>query len=107
MSIILQARCLNHANREAVARCPGCSRMFCRECVTEHHGQVVCAKCLGLAGRKAAEKRIGFFWIVSLSQALAGLFLAWALYYGVGRILLAIPSSFHEGAVWETMTDHE
>ena len=39
-------RCRNHAEREAVARCPGCGHHFCRECVTEHDDRILCAACL-------------------------------------------------------------
>jgi hypothetical protein len=32
--------------------------------------------------------------------ALAGLLVLWFTFYAVGRGLLAIPSEWHEGAVW-------
>lgn len=39
-------RCQFHPEREAGARCPGCERHFCRECVTEQEGVVYCWPCL-------------------------------------------------------------
>ena len=40
---IQQTRCLLHPVREAVARCKGCEEYFCRECVGEHDGEMLCA----------------------------------------------------------------
>ena len=50
-------RCFNHAGREAVARCPECSRYFCRECISEHRGRVVCAGCLASLSATVKERR--------------------------------------------------
>jgi hypothetical protein len=98
---LVSQRCRNHPAREAVARCPGCSRFFCRECVSEHDGRVLCASCLaGLlqkkiarGGRLARSRRIVL--------ACAGLFAAWFFFDVLGHILLKIPSSFHDGTIWE------
>jgi hypothetical protein len=63
MQDITQQRCLNHMLREAVARCPECSRFFCRECITEHEDKVLCASFEN--GLKPPPKKInaisGFF----------------------------------------------
>jgi hypothetical protein len=32
---------------------------------------------------------------------LVALFLLWLGFYGIGRCLLAIPSPFHDGTLWE------
>lgn len=42
---LLHKRCFNHAEREATARCPVCTRDFCRECVTEHDHRMLCRSC--------------------------------------------------------------
>ena len=42
----LQQRCWNHEAREAACRCPACGRSYCRECVSEHEGRLLCAACL-------------------------------------------------------------
>ena len=94
-------RCFNHAGREAVACCPECGRYFCRECVTEHEDRVVCASCLaGLAGDAAAGKsRLGV--VLRATLCAAGLLTVWLFFYAVGQGLLVMPSSFHEGTVWQ------
>ncbi len=45
-SAVIRHQCWNHESREAVCRCPGCSRSYCRECVTEHESRLLCAACL-------------------------------------------------------------
>ncbi len=95
-------RCWQHAAREAVARCPECGRSFCRECVVEHEGRILCAGCL--ARSSAPEQKSARRWsLVPVRRglaALAGLLVLWFTFYAVGRGLLAIPSEWHEGAVW-------
>src|SRR6266576_2922250 len=54
----LHQHCWNHEAREAVCRCPGCARPFCRECVTEHEARLLCAQCLRKAILAAAPHRI-------------------------------------------------
>jgi len=94
-------RCFNHADREAVARCPECRRYFCRECVTEHEDRVVCATCLahlaGLDGQRA--RRLGA--LGRAARFAAALLLVWLVFYGLGQGLLALPNSFHEGTLWQ------
>jgi hypothetical protein len=84
-----------------VARCPICLRCFCRECITEHEDRVICAGCLrkivvGEAARSGAAGRV----LRSLLPV-AGLLLAWLTFYVLGRTLLLIPVSVHDGTVWE------
>ncbi len=103
MGPLSEARCSNHPLREAAARCPPCGRHFCRECVTEHAGRLLCADCLrrlaprGVAGRRRIRSA-GL-----AAGAAAGLLALWVLFYGAGQCLLLIPSSFHEGTWWETL----
>jgi formylmethanofuran dehydrogenase subunit E len=44
--MIALARCQRHPGREAAARCPSCQQSFCRECITEHEGRMLCLACL-------------------------------------------------------------
>jgi hypothetical protein len=89
-------RCVRHAQREAVARCPGCGNYFCRECVVEHENRFLCANCL------AREAHVHFAparrWATvrrSLSLIAAAL-LGWACFYEAGRLLLKIPPNLHD-----------
>ncbi len=92
---ISQERCFNHAFREAVARCPGCGRTFCRECISEHEDRVVCAFCL----KRLTTKNVGRYRLarlLPLIQVLMSVLLLWLSFYLLGKALLTIPSSFHE-----------
>jgi len=94
-------RCLNHAEREAVARCPGCGQFFCRECITEHDDRVICANCLRKLARVPLLQRRGFVGALRVGQCLLGLLVVWFFFYLVGESLLALPTSFHEGTLWQ------
>ncbi len=94
-------RCAQHAEREAVARCPECRRFFCRECITEHAGRVLCAHCLQKLGRRPLLKRPGFVGAGRVLQVALGVFLAWLFFYLVGEALLGLPTAFHEGTLWQ------
>lgn len=104
MSGIRQHRCHIHETREAVARCPDCSRFFCRECVTEHGERMLCATCMKRALRsgEAARSRTKSGGLALITFALGGFILAWLSFYLIGLLLLRIPSEFHEGTIWET-----
>jgi len=101
MPTVIHQRCFNHAEREAVARCPVCHQYFCRECITEHEERVICAACLRkLAGtdvtRSTKLATAGRFF-----QFAMGILLAWFFFYLVGEALLAMPTSFHESTLWQ------
>ena len=101
MPDLSQQRCLNHAAREAVARCPGCRRFFCRECITEHEDRVICAACLRKLAHVPLLRRRGFAGLVRLGQCVVGLVLAWFCFYLLGEQLLKLPTAFHEGTLWQ------
>jgi len=101
MPALVHQRCFNHALREAAARCPACERFYCRECVTEHEDRIICAACLRQAARPPFTQRRGFVAVSRAVQLGGALMLTWLFFYAVGKSLLAIPSSFHEGTVWE------
>ncbi|KPJ98748.1 MAG: rhomboid family protein [Nitrospira bacterium SG8_35_4] len=100
MKNISDQRCFNHANREAVAVCPGCRRSFCRECITEHEDRVLCAVCLNSLLKPSSSKRFRFTAPLKFAQFMLGFFTIWLCFYSLGKILLSIPSSFHEGTLW-------
>lgn len=100
-----QTRCINHTDREAVARCPLCRNYFCRECVTEHEGRLVCASCLQKAQpeervEKGSWLRHAFSHAGGLIKAATSLLLLWIVFYAIGQLLLLIPDSFHSGEIW-------
>jgi len=97
MAALSEQRCFQHPSREAAARCPSCRRFFCRECVTEHEGRLICRACM--AAQTAAPPRPGR----GLADAgvaagsLFGFLLAWILFYYLGLMLTRIPAEFHTG----------
>ena len=101
MRALVHQRCFNHATREAVARCPECAQFFCRECVTEHDDRVICSACLKKLVRVPLLKRPAFTGTLRAGQSLLGLLVAWFFFYLVGTALLALPSDFHEGTLWQ------
>ena len=101
MEDLLHQRCFNHRYREAVARCPECRRFFCRECITEHEDKVLCAGCLARKINPDASRLTRYGRFARIWHFLAGGILLWIFFYYLGQILLAIPSSFHEGTLWE------
>ena len=92
---LVHQRCLHHPMREAVSRCPGCREFFCRECVTDHDGRLLCRRCLAAAvgpSRGASTWGPRVRWTAG---AAAGGFFAWAVFYYIGALLASIPSQFH------------
>lgn len=92
---IAHERCFNHAAREAVARCPECGRYFCRECISEHEGRVICAFCLKQLSVTPVKRR-RLTGLIRIAQVIVGIVLLWSSFYLLGKILLAIPASFHD-----------
>ncbi|ADE54249.1 hypothetical protein [Coraliomargarita akajimensis] len=101
-SPLAQARCFKHVSREAVARCPECAKFYCRECVTEHEGRMICRDCLDTLLNPAETSSNGWLsscWTWLLASA--GAIVIVAVFYYLGRILLRIPSNFHSGVFFE------
>ena len=98
---MLHHRCLHHPVREAAARCPECRQFFCRECVTEHEGRVICTPCLRRLTRPAAERRFAFAPFFRVLNLAAGFVAATLCFYALGQVLLRTPSDFHEGTLWK------
>ncbi len=111
MSALVQQRCLRHRERQAVARCPECRLFYCRECITEHDDRILCADCLkkkiGPAPEASRHERhllrrlrhgIGRLLLIGLAVGVS-----WIFFYGYGKLFLAIPTSFHNGTIWENL----
>jgi hypothetical protein len=93
-SPLIHQRCWRHAGREAVARCPECARFYCRECVVEHLGRMICSDCVA---RITSTAPTGRFHTARWTLFAAGGFLvAWLIFYYLGVMLARIPSSFFE-----------
>lgn len=101
MLTIASQRCFNHSLREAVARCPQCRRYFCRECVTDYDERVVCSTCLTQIARPELTPRRPLGSCAGLLQCIVGILMVWVFFYFLGRALLSLPTSFHEGTVWQ------
>ena len=86
-------RCFNHAEREAVARCPECKKEFCRECITEHKGRMLCTNCLKKCLAEKSSKRSLLRVAVIFSLMLAGFLITYGFFYEIASILSEIPSS--------------
>ena len=101
-----RAECLNHIGREAVARCPSCTQYFCRECITEHGGRMLCSSCYQALTAVQEKPARDWFILTTSVQAVLGLGLVWFTTWLAGRILLNIPTAFHEGTLWEKLVPH-
>ena len=104
MHEISRQRCFNHEHREAAALCPECSRFFCRECVTEHNGRVLCSECIGKQLKTLKLRSNYFSKTAHAILILLGILTAWYFFFYTGQTLLALPDSFHDGTFWKTET---
>lgn len=86
----------------ASARCPQCGRFFCKECITEHAGQVLCTTCLQKTVLAPEDRRASWALVLYALQIGVGLCLAWTFFYCLAQLLLLIPTSFHEGSLWQS-----
>src|ERR1035441_8411769 len=99
--LVLEQRCWNHEDREAVCRCPRCGRSYCGLCVTEHQSRLLCAACLRSVAREGRPARRIFRRFLPAAMALAGFVLAWFVFYGSGVALLE--STIHmEQSIWQS-----
>lgn len=94
-------RCFNHAGREAAARCPECGRHFCRECVSEHDGRLLCAACLVKNARAPLTQRSGFQLALRAASLGAGTLVAWLFFYWTAALLMRIPTEYHQLGLWK------
>ncbi len=89
---VARARCRNHADREAVARCPECGHYFCRECIVEHEGRMICKECLAKLLAQAPERksrkllRRAVLW----GMAMLSFLLAWSFFLLLGRVMILL-----------------
>jgi len=94
-------RCARHPEREAAARCPACREFFCRECVIEHEGKLLCASCLAKTAVAGTRRREQLAALRRAVEATAGVVVLWLAFYAIGALLLKIPAAVHDGTVWK------
>ena len=99
---LTRKRCFFHTGREAVAVCLKCGQYFCRECITEHDGRVLCAGCLPDAGSERKKKN-RFALLGKFLLFFGAVVLLWLSFYYLGQLLLTLPASFHEGSLWKEL----
>jgi hypothetical protein len=97
----IHQRCWNHDAREAVCRCPGCGRSFCRECVTEHAARLLCAACLKALAHAPPSRAGGVRRLVPAGMLLAGILLAWLVFFGAGAAFHLFASRLEQSS-WQT-----
>jgi hypothetical protein len=106
--VLRARRCARHSGREAVGCCLQCNGFFCRECLVEHSGRLVCATCLAslaAAGRKETKRVRNwsrFYDVVGLGVAIL---VAIACFHLLGTLLLKIPTEVHEGTLWRHLSE--
>lgn len=98
-------RCVRHPSREAAARCPGCGEFFCRECVVEHDGRLLCSSCLARIAARSERRRERLAALRRAGAATFGTLALWLVFYAIGALLLRIPPDFHDGTVWKKMVE--
>ena len=96
-----RSTCFHHPQREAAARCVGCGRPFCRECVTPVERRMFCASCYKAQTGVRAKATRDWFIVSVAGQAVLGLLGLWFTAYFLGKVLLELPSNYHEGTVWQ------
>jgi len=90
-----QQRCFIHPSREAVSLCLECRHAFCRECVVDHDGRLVCATCLArLRATVARDNRVLRGLRTGIAGVLAVLF-CWMIFYMFGRLLMMSAPEHH------------
>ena len=82
------AHCFVHESREAVALCLECRHSYCRECVVDHDGRLICAACLGRLQKAAAASTGRLRRALSYTSVMAALLLCWIVFYMAGRAFM-------------------
>jgi len=97
-------RCARHVDREAAARCPSCGGFFCRECIVEHGGRLLCTVCLARESASAKARQGKWAGARRRVELAAAMLAAVLVFYAIGSILLNVPPDFHEGTIWAPKT---
>lgn len=98
-------RCARHTAREAAARCPACGEFFCRECIVEHDGKLLCSACLAKQTGATARRRERLAGIRRGLRTAGGILALWLTFYSIGSLLKKIPPDLHDGTVWRKIAE--
>jgi hypothetical protein len=90
-----QQRCFVHPSREAVSLCLECRRAFCRECVVDHDGRLMCAACLARLRTPMARGNRALRQLLSAAATALAILLCWILFYMAGRLLMLAEPAHH------------
>src|SRR4030095_7031886 len=93
MTTAIEFRCLNHPEREAAARCPRCRRYFCRECVAEYRGRMLCAECMAGPAEQGGRRHAFMVRTGRLAVAVLGLLILWLTFQYYGHHLATLPDA--------------
>jgi hypothetical protein len=63
---------------------------------------VLCASCLNKLLEPSQIRSLRFTGLMRWMQFLFGGMVLWMFFYYMGQILLSLPTSFHEGTLWQT-----
>ena len=69
--------------------------------MTEHEDRLICAVCLKKLASIPLTRRRGFIGVVRALQLCLGAVTIGCFFYWFGQSLLRLPSSFHDGTVWQ------
>lgn len=95
MTSVASRRCFHHPQREAAAMCRECRRTFCRECVIDSGGELICASCLRVRVKPKVEGRTRFRALAGVLQVGAALVASWFFFYMTGRIFVTVEPPLH------------
>ncbi len=93
---VAQQKCVLHPSRSAAGRCPECEEYYCRECITEHEGRVICASCLEEVTGDEAEEEFDWSLLLEVLKATGGFFLCWFFFYAIAQLLLKISTPLQQ-----------
>ena len=75
--------------------CVECRRAFCRECVVDHDGRLICAACLARLRAPAARGSRALQQTLSSAGLAVTLLLCWIVFYMAGRLLMTAEPAHH------------
>ena len=85
--IIEKQTCFNHQDRPASAKCKQCGNIFCKECIVEYNGKLLCAFCLEKHKVENVKRPTVLTWILLFLFSTLSFFIVFALLLKFADIL--------------------